>query len=192
MILTPTAKIDIVNQALMELGSLPVIQVSDTQQATLINAKIDLLFPALLAQGPWNFAIKYISDSTPLTTQFSPDFLYAYQLPSDFGRFFKWITNIWPLYYEFADGLLLTSIFPVQYYYVTNNIDFDKISILFYRALAIYVAADVAPVLTNNTVLAQYLYKKFEGERDNAYLQNDMDRLVEATPFNEYDRQTYI
>lgn len=188
----PVSELDVVNQALLELGRLPVIQISDRADAQLIDAKIDVLLPKLLAATSWNFAIKFVNNNTPNTQSFSPDYLYAYQLPPDYGRFFKFSTNCFPLSYAFVDGLLLTSTKPIAYYYIVNNVDFDAISTLFYRALALYVAADVAFVLTNNAELAIYLEKKYEKEKSDAILLNDMERMIQTTPSNDFDRQVYI
>ena len=188
----PVAKIDVINQALMELGRLPVISESDSQDAMLIGAKIDILLPLLLLSSTWNFAIKFVNNNTPTTVTFSPDFVYNYVLPFDFGRFFKFGSNSFPLYYEFVDGLLLTNIKPVQYYYVVNNVDFDAISTAFYRALAVFAAADSCMALTQNAGLTKYLLDKYKEEKSNAILLNDMERDVVSTPYNDFNRQTYI
>ncbi len=122
----------------------------------------------------------------------SPDFVFNYVLPFDFGRFFKFSTNTFPLYYEILDNLLLVNVKPVQYYYVVNNVDYEVITALFYRALAIYAAADTCMALTQNAVLTKYLQEKYLENKSNAILQNDMDRDVTSTPYNDFDRQTYI
>ncbi len=138
----PVAKIDVINQALLELGRLPVIQETDSKDAQVIGTKLDILLPVLLASTTWNFAIKFVYNNTPTTQVLSPDFVFNYVLPFDFGRFFKFSTNTFPLYYEILDNLLLVNVKPVQYYYVVNNVDYEVITALFYRALAIYAAAD--------------------------------------------------
>lgn len=188
----PVAKIDIINQALMEIGQLPVIQETDSQAAQLISAKIDILFPLLLLSSTWNFAIKFVSNNTPSTQSFSPDFVFTYVLPFDFGRFFKFGTNTFPLYYEFIDGLLLTNVRPVQYYYVVNNVDYSAITTAFYRALSLYAAADTCMVLTQNAPLTKYIQEKYEMDKSNAILLNDQERYIGSTPYNDFDRQTYI
>lgn len=188
----PVAKIDVVNQALLEIGRLPVIQISDSADAQLISAKIDILLPLLLLAAEWNFAVRFVNDNTPLTVPFSPDFTYTYQLPFDFGRFFKFGTNTFPLYYEFADGLLLTNVKPIQYYYIVNNVDYAAFTTMFYRALAVYAAADTAMVLTQNAALTKYILDKYKEEKSNAILLNDQERYIGSTPYNDFDRQTYI
>lgn len=189
----PIAQIDVVNQALIELGQLPVIQVTDTPASQLLAAKSELLLPVLLQSSTWNFAIKFVYDNTPLPTSFSTDFTYSYQLPADYGRFFKWSkNNTNQLFYEFIDGMLCTDIKPVQYYYIVNNLDYDAISTLFYRALAVFIAADSCTVLTNNLQLTAELRAKYLQEKSSAILLNDMERDVGSTPYNDFNRQVLI
>lgn len=189
----PISEIEIVNQALIEIGRQPVTEITEeTQDARVIQAKLELLLPVFLASTTWNFAVKYVFNNTPLTTPFSPDFQYAYQLPADYGRFWKFGTNVFPLVYQFTDGLLLTDIRPVAYYYIVNTVPFDVITPLFFRALALYVASDVAYILTNNEKLAAYLLEKYKDNASNAILLNDIERNIVTTPFNDFDRQVYI
>lgn len=188
----PVSKLDVINQALIEIGRLPVTNENDSEASQLISAKIDLLLPLMVLETTWNFAIKFISDNTPNTQSFSPDYLYTYQLPFDFGRFFKFSTNCWPLTYQFTDGLLLTNVKPISYYYIVNTIDFDAFNTLFYRALAVFTASDVAFVLTNNESLAKYLLGKYLSAKSDAILFNDIERDIKTSPNNDYDRKTYI
>lgn len=188
----PITQLDVVNQALMEIGSLPVTSVTDNDKAILINSKIDLLLPVLLLSTPWKFAVKYIEDNTPLTLNFSPDYQYTYQLPADYGRFWKFSTTVFPLQWQIVDGLLQIDVRPVQYYYITNDVPFEFFTPLFYRALALYVASDVAFVLTNNADLAKYLLQKYEDARNNAILLDDMEREVQTQPFNDFDRNVFV
>ncbi len=188
----PVSELDVVNYALSELGIPPVTAITDNQKAQIIDNKIQILLPVLLASVSWKFAIKYISDNTPLTQNFSPDYPYTYQLPSDYGRFFKFSTNTYPLSYQFTDGFLLIDVKPVSYWYVVSNVSYDVITPLFYRALALLASSDSAYVLTNNEKLATYLLKKYEDCRDDAILLNDMERQVKTMPHNDFDRQVFI
>lgn len=186
------SEIDVVNQALIEIGRQPVVQITDSPDSKLIAAKLELLLPVFLASTVWNFAVKYVTNNTPLTVPFSPDYQYSYQLPADYGRFWKFGTNVYPLVYQFTDGLLLTDVRPVSYYYIVDSVPYDVITPLFFRALSIYVASDVAFVLTNNAELVKYLRAKYENESSNAILLNDIERDITTTPFNDFDRQVYI
>lgn len=186
------SQLDVVNYALSEIGTLPVTSVNDNQKAQIINAKINILFPMLLTSCNWTFAIKYVFNNTPNTVPFSPDYQFAFQLPPDYGKFYKFATNVYPLVYAIVDGLLLTNINPISYYYIVNNVPFNNLTYMFYRALAIYAASDCCYVLTNNEKLAAYLQQKYKDARDEAILQNDMERDIVSTPYNDFDRQVFI
>lgn len=187
----PVSQLDVVNQALLELGELSVTAITDTAHSQILAAKINILFPMLLLETEWNFAIQYVSINTPLTTNYSPDYIWTYQLPSNYGRFFKWSTNCFPLAYTIIDGLLLANVKPAAFYYIVNSVDYDAISTLFYRALALYAAADCAAVLTQDKALVTYLQQKYEKQRSNAVLLNDMEREIQTAPNNDFDRQLY-
>lgn len=185
--------LQLVNRSLSELGRLSVSNINDSQDAQYISAKLSELYPEVLLEYNWNFAVIYRSDSTPLATNFSPDYSYTYQLPGDFGKFFKWAATgaQWPIY-QFADGLLLAQTLPVQYYYISNQVPFESIPPLFSRAVILYVACKSAPSLTNNTTLAKYLSQEYQLALTKAILQNDMERSVVSTPYNDFNRLTYV
>ncbi len=187
------SQLQLVNRCLSELGRLPVSAITDSQDAQYVAAKINELYPELLQEASWNFCVIYREDSTPLSTNFSPDYTYTYQLPGDFGQFFKFAATgaQWPSY-EFADGLLLAQTLPVQYYYISNQPAFTVLTPLFSRALILYAAAKSAPTLTNNVQLTGYLEKQYEKALAKAILQNDMQRSVETTPYNDFDRITFV
>lgn len=187
------SQLELVNRALSELGRPSVAAITNSEDAQYVANKIDELFPELLLVTTWNFCVIYKSDSTPLSSNFSPDYSYSYQLPGDFGRFFKWAATgaQWPSY-QFSDGLLLAQTLPVQYYYISNQPPFETLTPLFSRALVLYAAAKSAPTLTNNLQLAAYLEREYEKMMAKAILQNDMERSVESTPYNDFDRITYV
>lgn len=194
----PISKLSIVNQALIELGRLPVTNINDSNDAVLLDAKIDILLPVLLQETQWDFAIKYMEDNTPLTSAFSPDYTYTYQLPSDYGHMFNWggfnVTFSSPssLPFLITSGLISTNEKPIQYYYIVDKVDVDAISTMFYRALVLYIASDSALVLTQNQELTKYLRMKYEEEKSKAVNRNDMERFVTTRPYNDYDRTLII
>ncbi len=187
------SELQLVNRALSELGRLPVQTVANSPDAQYVANKINELFPEVLLDCNWTWAIKYREDNTPLTIEFSPDYIYTYQLPGDFGKFYRWASTgaQWPIY-EFADGYLLAQTKPVQYYYIVNQASYAVLTPLFARALILYAAAKSAPTLTNNVQLSGYLEKQYEISRIKAILENDMERSVVSTPYNDFNRLTYV
>ena len=185
--------LQLVNRTLSELGRLSVASITESPDAQQASAKILELEPELYLVYNWTFLTKYIFDNTPLTMNFSPDYSYTYQLPGDFGHFFKWQTTSsqWPIY-QFTDGLLLAQTKPVGYYYIVNQADPIVYTPLFARALVLYAAAKLAPTLTNNIQLTAYLEKSYETMIAKAIVQDDMERPVFETPFNDFNRLTYV
>ncbi len=187
------SQLELVNRVLSEIGRQPITAINDSPAAQTIAAKIDELMPELLQLTAWNFAIVYRSDSTPLTTNFSPDYVFSYALPGDFGGFYKWASAgaQWP-FYAIVDGMMLANTNPIQYYYITNQVDFSVLTPLFSRMLVLYVASKVAPTLTNNMSLAKYLTNEYFIKLSDAVRQNDMERSVMSTPYNDFDRTLFI
>lgn len=187
------ALIDLVNRTLSELGRPSVIAITDNPDAVYVAAKIQELYAEVLQEYNWTWAVVYVEDSSPLTVNFSPDYVYSYQLPGDFGQFFKWATTgaQWPVY-AFADGMLLANTLPVQYYYIVSDANFTVLPPLPARMLVLYAAAKSAPTLTNNLQLSAYLENEYTKIRARAIMQNDMQRSVTSTPYNDFDRITFV
>lgn len=185
--------VDLTNRALSELGRIPVVAIIDSPDAQIVANKIIELAPEVLLDYNWNFAISYVANYSPLTTNYSPDFVYTYQLPGNYGKFFRWATTgaQWP-FYEIVNGLLLANTLPVQYYYIANDTPFEVWPPLVSRQLILYAASKVAPTMTNNLQLAAYLKKEYDDARHKAILENDMERSVMSTPYNDFDRITFI
>lgn len=188
-------ELSIVNQVLSQIGRNPVTNVIDSNDAFVISQRLIVLLPELLRKTDWNFAIKQFYSNTPNTIPSFPDFAYNYTLPGDFGSFDRWSWTTTPqfgFYYRFIDNILCTNAKPVSLYYVINNIDYAVIQPSFEQALIFYVASQVCLVLTNNPTLTKWLSDEYDKMLPNAILQNDMQRYVQSTPFNDFDRQSYI
>jgi hypothetical protein len=190
----PISRLDIVNQALTELGRLPVTNINDSEDATLLDVKLNLLLPVLLQETVWNFAILYREDSTPLTTPLTPDFSYTYQLPADYGRMFQFgnINNNLNTPYLISNNLISTNEKPISYYYIIDDVNVDAISTMFFRAIVLFIASDACLVLTENEKLTQYLKAKYEEEKGKAVNLNDMERYITTKPNNDYDRNIFV
>lgn len=185
--------LELTNDCLSELGRLPVETLNDTPASIVVSNKILELYKEVLQDYNWNFAVVYVTNSSPETTNFSPDYLYSYQLPGNYGKFFKWATTgaQWPIY-AIWNGLLLANTLPVQYYYIANDTPFEVWPPLVARLLILYAASKVAPTLTNNIQLTAYLKSEYKDARTKAILWNDMERSVQSTPYNDFDRVTFV
>lgn len=187
------SELQLVNRALSELGRLPVTAIADSPDAIYVQNKLTELFPEVLLEANWTWAIKYRNDNTPLTMSVTPDYSYTYLLPGDFGRFYRWASTgaQWPIY-EFIDNYLCAQTRPIQYYYIVNQASYEVLLPMFTRALVLYVACMSSPTLTNNVQLTSYLEKKYEKWLSKAILENDMRRSVVSTPYSDFDRLTYV
>jgi len=186
-------QLQLVNRTLSELGRPSVSSITESPDAQQVSNKLFELVPELYLVANWSFLVKFIADNTPLTFNFSPDYEYTYQVPTDFGRFFKFEAtgSQWPVY-EFADGYLLAQIKPIAYYYIVNQALPEIYTPLFSRALVLYAAAKLAPTLTNNIQLTTYLEKEYEKMIAKAEVQDNMLNPHFATPYNDFNRITFV
>jgi len=186
-------QLQLVNRCLSELGRLPVANINESPDAQAANAKLLELVSELYLLYNWTFLVKYIFDNTPLTTNFSPDYTYSYQLPSDYGHFFKWqaTSSQWPIY-MITDGMMLAQTKPIGYYYIVNQAAPEVYTPLFARALVLYAAAKLCPTLTNNVELAKYLDAQYALKIKEAILQDNMQQSISGVPYNDYNRVTFV
>jgi hypothetical protein len=141
----------------------------------------------------WNFAVVYVANYSPETTNFSSDFVYSYQLPGDYGKFFQWAYtgSDWPTY-AIWDGMLLANTLPIQYYYISKDIPFEFWPPLVARQLVLYAACKACPTLTNNMQLSEYLEKEYMKARIKAIQENDNERSISRYRYGDFDRVTFI
>ena len=192
------SRLSTVNQALLEIGRPKVSNINDSSDSKLMDSKIDILLPLMLQYEDWNFAIKYVSDNTPITQPFTPDYQNTYQLPYDYGRMFSWgnfdnnFADSSAQPFLITDGLISTNDMPANYYYIVNDIDVSAVSTMFWRALVLYIASDSALVLTQNTELTGYLKKKYDDALIDATSRNGMERFVVSKPYNSFNRSDFV
>ena len=188
--------LDLTNSALSELGRQPEESLNPatvSPQGLIVQNKILELYKEVLLDYNWNFAVVYVQDYSPLTTNFSNDFVYSYALPGDYGKFYQlgYTGADWPIY-AIWDGMMLANTLPIQYYYISNDIPFENWPPLVARQLVLYAASKCAPAMTNNMQLAAYLYKEYLDARTKAILENDMENPKSATRYNDFDRITFV
>lgn len=180
------SKLTLINQALLELGLLPVATVNESDAAKYIAEKLNSLLPNLLLITYWHFAMKYREDNTPITRNFSSGYPYTYQLPYDFGRFYYCGSQC--VDYQLVDGYVLSHSKPFSYYYTVNSVDYAVMPTYFARTLALYAAADSAIALTQNVQLAHLLESKYQQEKMNALLLENMEQGIRTAPYNDFNR----
>lgn len=189
------SQLDVINYALTEIGRLPVVNAEDTQGSQLMLSKVDALLRKYLKLTDWNFAIKYVTDNTPVVSPFSDQYLYSYQLPADFGRFDRTgrqLSATFGLYYRLIDNFIVTNSRPFAYYYVVKQCSYGVIDDTSFIAMGLYLASECAMALTNDKLLVAYLKQSYGKALADAMRFNDMERFIQSTPYNDFDRQAYI
>lgn len=89
-------KLNIINNALMQLGHAPVASLID-QDELVVSAEtiFDSILPSILSQGGWRFATKVEQLSQLVETPPKP-YLYVYALPSGWLK----TLSVWPNTYD--------------------------------------------------------------------------------------------
>lgn len=146
--------VEIANLALVVLGDDETLVdlTQDTRAGRAILAVFDIERDALLRKHPWNFAMTRAS-LPALVTPPAFGYAYAYQLPSDWMRFWD-AEDYEPFAIE--GGLVLTdSPAPLNIRYIRRVEDTGSFDDLFVKALASAIAATVAQRLTGSASIRQ-------------------------------------
>lgn len=191
--------LSITNGVVARYGRKPVTNVTEREDTHVISQQIPDMLSAMLAMAEWNFAAKFKYEDTPLTDliSYSPQggYLYNYQLPSDFGHFWRFQYNDYPLFglpYQILDDRILTSTKPISYWYIVSQVDYNFLPPAFVEALIYYVSAQLALAITQNQILQQDLDKKFLWFYNKAFVQNIMQNPIFQAPNNDFDRKVFV
>jgi hypothetical protein len=171
------SKVQVANRALQKVGVTQRLGTIDDAglEGRAIRTCYDSLRDAELSNNAWTFAIVRTSIAAD-TASPDYDYLYQYQLPSDFVR--KAPTR--PLLTEFGDGNVREGNFilsndpgPLNIRYVSNNVDEEFWHPLFVEGLAARIAFEIAEELTQSSSKQDSLataYVKFisQAKRQNA------------------------
>lgn len=187
----PFTKLDLTNMVMNELGRLGVANINNDDNATLIDQRITTFLPELLKRANWVWTIRQRIDDTPLTSTPNTNFLYAYQLPFDYGRMLD-VVNNYP--YAVIDGTLCTNQKPVQYFYNVNdsvfaNNDYSIFPPEFRDYCALFVASRVAKPLTQDLSLVQQLFMMQKEKLNECVKLNRMEERIVTAPYNAYNRR---
>lgn len=181
----PLNHVQIVNQCMFEMGRLAIVQSTDDPWALMISQRIPNDIPYLLERDNWNFALKYISQTTPDVYNPSPDWLYAFTLPPDWLRVANMRTE---LAYTIMGNQMLVNENFIQYYYVANVLDITTLPYFFQKLLVFYICSRVAKPLTQDLELQRDMQTAFDRELSTARQQNAFAIPVWPSPYNPYDR----
>ena len=165
-------EIDIANFALIQIGGEQITSLTeDSQEARLMNRIFYPSLETLLQEHPWNFATKRaslaLSTDTPVY-----GYTYAYVIPSDCLQIIEF--ENWDDGYDYVveDGKVLSNADTCKVTYKENIRDMNKLSPLFRQAFISYLAANLAPYLTNTAQYAQGASQQFIMYLRKAKVQN--------------------
>lgn len=172
-------------------GMLLDVRADPNKAARVCRIFFDDLRDAMLREHPWNFAIKR-AELAALVTKPTFEYLYAYQLPSDFLCMVR--TN-----YE-ADGYIdvdyriegstsgspwvVTDESTMKVEYVARITDPNQWDAQFRDCFAQRLAAELAMPLANSNTLAERLMKVYEDKIRLAWhrdAQEGVPRVIEAS-----------
>lgn len=162
----PFSKANIVNKALVKLGSRPVVNLEDDgtdESVTALNL-YDIALEALLSETLWTFATKRkLLQTTTDPIAFSvnyEDLAYSYQRPIDAIRIFQ--TNDQAAYWKEEGDQILSNTAGLGVIYTFRNEVTETYPVYFVDALADRLAADMAYPLLNSMSKTEDMNKAYE------------------------------
>jgi len=142
-------KVDICNKALTLIDGDYILSLDeDSQNARLCNEFFDSSLQTLLQEHPWNFALKRAALAR-LTETPAYEYTYAYGLPSDCLRVVSYENQDQGYSFKVEGNAVLTDVDTCKITYIFNVEDMNKLSPMFRQAFIFYMAAELAPWVTN-------------------------------------------
>lgn len=151
--------VGICNSALLKIGAERISSLSDdNKRAIACNEQYAKLRDEVLADHPWNFALKRATLAADAT---APNWGYArrFPLPSDCLRVIE--TQYPNQIYKIESGFILTDESDIKILYVFQQTDVTKFSAKFCEALSLRIAADLAYHLAQSASLSQQLLASY-------------------------------
>lgn len=155
-------KIEIISDALVELGARPITSLTESQVAVDAGRLYDLERTRLLRSHPWRFLRKQATLSSAITPALSFDWAYHFQLPGDCLRVWQVGTKAYPIDYELiyigptvTQGGIATNVTPVPIVYSINQTTETDLPQWFIDLFQSAMVARLAYRVTNSRTLAE-------------------------------------
>lgn len=162
----------ICNLALGRLGQPPILSIDEeTAAARRLRSIWDDIRDMVLAEHPWNFAIRRASLAV-LAEAPAWGWDYAYQLPADCLRVLQMGELDDEFEWEIEDGKLLTDELTVEIKYLARITVTGRFSSGFISALAYRLAAEISYDLTGNPGLTKQMLELWPMELSKAKTQD--------------------
>lgn len=182
-----TGKVAIINVALRSLGALSISSVTDAddENARRMNTVYNPILKALLRSHPWSFAKKEIALSQITTEPVLEDYLYIYNLPSDFLRLNK--TSVEPDYSHKIKGRRLYSnsnSISIEYgYFCTDPNQYDA---AFSEAFSAKLAAELCYAITRDKDMVKLKWDEFKSKFNIAKSLNGQEVTPDESTCNQW------
>lgn len=142
-------KVDICNKALTLIDGDYILSLDeDSQNARLCKEFFDSSLETLLQEHPWNFALKRAT-LAQLSTTPAYGYDYQYGLPSDCLRVVHFQNEEEGYEFIIEDDAVLCDLSTCKITYIYSVEDMNKLSPMFRQAFIFYMAAELAPWITN-------------------------------------------
>lgn len=153
-------KIKIISLALNYLGKGPINTIAGSGEfAEAAEDIYDMLYPSLITDGSWRFAVK--TQSLSLLTGVTPEvsnWSYAWQLPADYLEAIRVDPNVNYMIYGSKQLYANTnSSLVLEYFYLPEE---ESLPPYFVRYLAYYFASDLAYGIARDKELAKVYAEK--------------------------------
>lgn len=181
--------VDICNSALALVGAEPINTLSDSiKTARICNRIFDTLRDQLLAEHPWNFAIKRKALAQDAT---NPVFNYSYRhtIPTDCLRVLD--TNLGDADWAREEGYIVSNFSDVKIKYLAKVTDISKWSEGFKEALAHKIAIYLAFSVVQSTTLSQALKQDYLLMVRNAKAQDAQEHGLMTVEADEWINSRY-
>lgn len=192
------SKSDICNRALAKLGQPRVsnVDTDNTENAKIMRYMYDIVRDALLAEYPWNFALKRAQLAKHATAP-AWGFNNAYTLPSDFLSLVEIKNNPDYRVENDADGdlaILTDEGSPIYILYIRRIEDAGIFKSLFVEAFATRLAFEACESITESNTKKQILGQEYEMSIKKAFasdaIQDPPQTLQESAWITSRDART--
>jgi hypothetical protein len=178
----PVTQTDVVNSALVKLGTDTISDISENNKAAnTMRAIYDLSMDEVLRAHPWNFAIKR---AVLAPTSDTPDFGYDYEydLPSDCLR--AWTlysdTGIDDIDWVVEGRKILTDEESVSLIYIYRNDDPAAWDACFAEAFSWYLAWKASYALTQSSTVSQLMERGYKASLSEARSMDGMEGKIQG------------
>jgi hypothetical protein len=177
-----TSKIEIANLALTTLGATPISSLTEnSKESILVNGMWDIHRRSLLRRNSWNFATKRVDIPRTINTP-NHQYLYEYQLPSDFLRLIQPHNQS---DYKIENNKLLSNSEITQIKYIADIEDTNLWSSDFVELFAAKLSAELAYPITRDKDVMRLYHSIYQDKLNYAIFADGNEDGIDEIPGNE-------